>query len=148
MFCRHCSRLAVIPGMPILSDVLCSDSSTCEGFLLCSMSVVNCGLFTLLLFSHWCPPLCDPMSCSPPGSSVHGISQARVLEWAAIPSSRDLPDPGTEPVSPALAGGFFAAEPPGKPRLFALLGPFRKSWECLPALCNHKCNFPFTSYIT
>ena len=31
-----------------------------------------------------CPTLCDPMDCSPPGSSVHGISQARVLEWGAI----------------------------------------------------------------
>ena len=37
-----------------------------------------------------------------PGSSVHGISQARILEWVAFPSSGDLPDPGTEPKSPAL----------------------------------------------
>ena len=35
-----------------------------------------------------CPTLCDPMDCSPPGSSVHGIFQARILEWVAIPSSR------------------------------------------------------------
>ena len=35
-----------------------------------------------------CPALCDPMDCSPPGSSVHGILQARVLEWAAVPFSR------------------------------------------------------------
>ena len=35
-----------------------------------------------------CPPLCDPMDCSPPGSSVHGILQARILEWVAIPFSR------------------------------------------------------------
>ena len=38
--------------------------------------------------AQWCPTLCDPMDCSPPGSSVHGISQARILEWAAIPFSR------------------------------------------------------------
>ena len=53
--------------------------------------------------------LCDPMDCSPPGSSVHGILQARILEWAAMPSSRDLSDPQIEPMSlmpPALAGGF------------------------------------------
>ena len=31
-----------------------------------------------------CPTLCDPMDCSPPGSSIHGIFQARVLEWGAI----------------------------------------------------------------
>ena len=35
-----------------------------------------------------CPTLCDPMDCSPPGSSVHGILQARILEWVAMPSSR------------------------------------------------------------
>ena len=34
-----------------------------------------------------CPTLCDPMGCRPPGSSVHGILQARKLEWVAIPSS-------------------------------------------------------------
>ena len=39
---------------------------------------------------------CDPMVCSPPGSSVHGISQARILEW--IPSAGDLPKPGTETI--------------------------------------------------
>ena len=35
-----------------------------------------------------CPTLCDPMGCSPPGSSVHGILQARILDWAAVLSSR------------------------------------------------------------
>ena len=49
--------------------------------------------------------LWDPMDCSPPGSSVHEVCQA--IEWAAISSSGDLPDPGIEPKSPALAGGFF-----------------------------------------
>ena len=42
------------------------------------------------------------MDCSPPGSSVHGILQVRVLEWFAISFSRDLPDPGIKPGSPAL----------------------------------------------
>jgi len=37
---------------------------------------------------------------SPPGSSVHGLLQARILEWVAVSLSRDLPDPGIEPVSP------------------------------------------------
>ena len=54
------------------------------------------------------------MDCSPQGSSVHGILQARTQEWVAM-FSRDLPDPGIEPTSPALAGGFFTAEPPRKP---------------------------------
>ena len=53
---------------------------------------------------------CDPMDCSPPGSSVHGISQAGILEWVAFPTPEVLPDPGIAPssfVSPARAGGFF-----------------------------------------
>ena len=57
-----------------------------------------------------CPTLCDPMDCSPSGSSVHGILQTRILEWVAFPSPGDLPDPGTKPASLmplALAGGFF-----------------------------------------
>ena len=45
---------------------------------------------------------CDPMDCGPPGSSVHGISQARILEWVAISSPGDLPDPGIKLISPAL----------------------------------------------
>ena len=56
------------------------------------------------------PPHCDPMDCSPPGSSVHGILQARTLELVTMPSSRDLPKSGIKPeslMSPALAGEFF-----------------------------------------
>ena len=41
-----------------------------------------------------CPTLCDPMDCSPPGSSVHGILQARILEWVAMPSSKGSSQPG------------------------------------------------------
>ena len=46
------------------------------------------------------------MDCSLPGSSVHVTLQARILEWFAIPFSRDLPDPGIEPESPALQADF------------------------------------------
>ena len=46
----------------------------------------HCMLHAQVLQS--CPILCDPMDCSPPGSSVHGIHQARILEWLAMPSSR------------------------------------------------------------
>ena len=49
-----------------------------------------------------CPTLCNPMNCNPPGSSVHAILQARILEWVAIPFSRVLPHSGIEPMSPAL----------------------------------------------
>ena len=61
------------------------------------------------------PTLCDPVDCSPPSSSIHGNSQARILKWVAIVFSGDLPNPGIEPASPALAEGFITVEPPGKP---------------------------------
>ena len=62
-----------------------------------------------------CPALCDHMDCSLPGSSIHGIFQARVLEWIAFPSPGDLPNPGIEPRSPALQADALLSEPPGKP---------------------------------
>ena len=54
------------------------------------------------LVAKSCPTLCDPMDCSPPGFSVHGTFQARILEWNTFPSTGDLPDPGIEPVSLSL----------------------------------------------
>ena len=54
-----------------------------------------------------CELLCaTPMDCSPPGSSVHGMLQARTLAWVAMPSSRGFPDPGIEPGSSALQLAF------------------------------------------
>ena len=64
------------------------------------------------LLSH--VQLCDPMDYSLPGSSVHGIFQARILEWVPFPSPGDLPDPGIEPKSPALQADSLPAEPQGK----------------------------------
>ena len=103
-----------------------------------------------------CPTLCDPMNCSWPGSSVHGILQARILEWVVMTSSRGLPDPGIEPtslISPALAGGFFTTRATGEahhhnptPVLFPLPEPksysrnnnLHISWQhelCLRSCC-------------
>ena len=56
-----------------------------------------------------------PHGLQPARLSVYGILQARILEWAAIPSSGDLPDPGIEPGSPALHADSLPSEPPGKP---------------------------------
>ena len=57
--------------------------------------------------AQWCPILCNPMDCSLPGSSVHGIFQARVLEWVAISFSRGSSRPRVwTPVS-CIAGGCF-----------------------------------------
>ena len=55
------------------------------------------------------------MVCNPPRSSVHGISQAGILEWFAISSTGDLPNPGIEPRSLALQADSLWSEPSGKP---------------------------------
>ena len=68
-----------------------------------------------VLFTQSCLTLCNPMDCSWPGSPVHGVLQARMLEWVAIPFSGDLPNPGVEPGSPALQADSLPSEPPGKP---------------------------------
>ena len=68
------------------------------------------------------PALCNPIDCSPPGFSVHGIFQARILEWVAMPSA-----PGylpyskikpTSPVSPAFGEDSLLTEPSVKPVVF------------------------------
>ena len=64
-----------------------------------------------------CPTLCDPMDGSLPGSAVHGILQARILEWLPFPSPGDLPNPGIKPGSPALQIDALPSEPPGKPQI-------------------------------
>ena len=67
-----------------------------------------------------CLTLCEPMDCSLPGSSVHEILEARILEWLPLLPPGDLPDPGMDPmslVSPAMAGRFFTTEPPEKPSI-------------------------------
>ena len=65
------------------------------------------------LVTQLCPTLCNPMDFSPPGSSVHGILQEESWSGLPFPSPGDLPNPEIEPASPALADGFFTAEPPG-----------------------------------
>ena len=64
----------------------------------------------------------DPMDCSPPGSSIHGILQARILEQGAISFSRSLPDPGIEPRSPALQADSLLSE------LVVFSGWWKYSW--------------------
>ena len=64
--------------------------------------------------------LCDPIDCSPPGSSVHGTSQARILEWFAMPPPGDPPNPAIEPeASPSsslLQADSLPLSHPGSPR--------------------------------
>ena len=70
---------------------------------------MTCAL--LYSVAQSCPTLCNPRDCSSPGSSVHGILQARILEWVAIPFPGDLPYLGIEPRSPALEADSLLSEP-------------------------------------
>ena len=92
-----------------------------------------------MLITQLCLTLCYAMDCSLPGSSIHGISQARTLECVAISFSRDLPDPGIEPVFSAWQGGFFTTEPPGRPRwLYSLFNSYLKVPILLPNNCGEE----------
>ena len=59
--------------------------------------------------SQSCLTLCDPKDCSPPASSVHGILQARILEWVTIPFSRASSQPRNQTQVSCIAGGFFTS---------------------------------------
>ena len=67
------------------------------------------------LFAQLCPDSCDPVNCSLPDSSVHKISQARILEWAAISFSKGPPDSGIKPSSPALQEDSLLPSHQGRP---------------------------------
>ena len=58
-----------------------------------------------------CPTLCDPVDYT-----VHRTLQTRILKWVAIPFSRDLPNPGIEPRSPALPAYSLPSQPPENPK--------------------------------
>ena len=84
-----------------------------------------------------------PNDCSPPGSSVRGIFQARILEWSGLPfpPPGDLPNTGIKPtplMSPASAGEFFTAVSPGKPKYPRGHSQLR-SWGV--GVCGPNCNF-------
>ena len=82
MFCRSSYAL---------KDSVCA---CVWGVFLCScMSVFNYNACVYMLVTQSCLTLCNPMDCSPPGSSVHEILQARLLEWVAISYSRGSSQP-------------------------------------------------------
>ena len=132
----------LLPGGPFLGSrklffvdgglsLLPASRDPSSPFSLKSFAVLTLLFCVCKLYSvAWsCPALCDPMDCSPLGSCVCGILQARTLEWVAISSSKGLPQLGMEPVCPALAGGFFTGEPSGKSYTSIYLSP--NSLHCL-----------------
>ena len=77
--------------------------------VLCCAWLLLCAVLSLSVMSN-------SGDCSPPGSSVHGDSPGKNMEWVPMPSSRDLPNPGIEPRSLTLKADSFLSEPPEKPK--------------------------------
>ena len=87
-----------------------------EHLLLTCVNTEGNSFFSVMECAQSCLTLCDPMDCSPPGSSVQGILQARILKWP-FPSPGDLSNSGTESRSPALLADSLPSEPPREPFL-------------------------------
>ena len=82
----------------------------------CQQPLLRCSEDYLWKVKCLSPTLCDPMDCSLPGSSIHGIFQARMLEWVAISLSRRSSQPRDWTQVSYITGRFFTSEPPGKPK--------------------------------
>ena len=100
-----------------------------------------------VLVTQLCSTFCNSMDCNQPGSFVHGILQARILEWVAMPSSRGF----FQPRSPSLQTDSLPSEPPGKPKntgvgslsLFQGIFPTQESnWGLLHCSMPHWRSIP------
>ena len=89
------------PQFPYLRNVFLPHTTTARIAVMCFVS-------------QTCSTLCNPTDCSPPGSSVHGILQARMLEWLPCPPPGIVPTQGWNPGLPQADSS--ASESPGKPR--------------------------------
>ena len=101
-----------------------------------------------VVVAQLCRILCDLMGCSPPGSSVHGILQAGILEWVAIPFSRGSSWPRDWPWVSCLTGGFFTPEHQGSPHIYISLYAclHAKSLQSCLTLCDPMaCSLPGSS---
>ena len=97
---------------------------SCDMRTLCCMWTLSCGVGSsslccavLCLVAKSCLTLCNTMDCSPPGFFVHGILQARILEWLPFPFLEDVPDQGIKPWSLALQADSLPFELQGSPSL-------------------------------
>ena len=111
-------------------------------------------IFNTLVFSHVhisvscvyaqsCQTLHDPVDCSPPGFSVHGVFHAKILEWVAISTSRGYSPPRARTqvsCTYCIAGGFFTTESSGKPRISVYLATQWVETSCF-YLAHQACHF-------
>ena len=115
----HCGMFSRIPGLSSL-DASCTpflEYKKWFNIARCSPGVeITASDCRMRLCAQTCPILCNSMDCSPPGSSVHGILQARLLEWVGFSSSRGSSWPRDQTRSSCdscVAGGFFTTEQSG-----------------------------------
>ena len=104
---------------------------------------ISCYCFSLVTKS--CMTLCNPRDCSPPGSSVHGVSQARILEWVSIFFYSRSSWPRNWTHVSGLAGRFLTTEPPGKPSHCTRAQP-TSIWSILTLLYLQRPYFQTRSY--
>ena len=95
--------------------------------LSCLLQLVGGCFMCMCLVAQSCPTLCNPVDSSPPGSSVHRILCARILERVTRPSSRDLPNPGIEPGIPHCSWILYHLSHQGSPRILERIAcPFHR----------------------
>ena len=85
---------------------------------------------------------CDPVDCSPPGSSLRGVSQAGILGWVAISSSSGSSRARDQTPVSDISGGFFTSEPPGKPILLHMPTLFVLYSFLIQAITEYWVAFP------
>ena len=98
-----------------MSPALNTDALMVNGNIFLEITCKEAFWCCCSLVAKSCQTLYDSMDCSPPSSSVHGISQARILELIAISFSKRSSWPRDQSHVSCLAGRFFTTEPPGKP---------------------------------
>ena len=128
-FCAVMSWRYQITGGPIQTALLASGGPTAP--LTCFQTPPKFGgtwrVYVISHSAHSRSALCGPVDCSPPGSSVHGVSQARTLERVAISFSRGSYNPRDQTHISCIAGGFFPSETPVKPAWWHQ-NQWRRSW--------------------
>ena len=114
--CLHVFKFSILKQMkekPVFLNISQGNISEKLFHLLFQIQLVRYSDLIYLLFcelclvNQSCPTLCNTMDCSPPGSSVHGILQARILERVAMPSSGGSSQPRDRTQVSLIGGGFF-----------------------------------------
>ena len=120
------------------------------GAALTALCDIGLNWYLLWMGACWllqsCPAPWDPVDCSPPGSSVHGVLQARALEWVAVPSSRGSSPPRDRTRVSCVScveADSWCSEPPGKP----VLGE-RPEFVDIQFPVEHICDYVCTHFVS